>query len=232
MVIEEYVSTEDDWERENSNKAWGEKTKICLKLFHERKEIRKSEAATKANKKAKETWTITCPVEPTKTTEETIQQLHNTVPLIASLKTKAEPASTFSALTNITICIPEQRRSNPKHNGKKNFALDKLVFWSSDSSSESISEEESVAWYCSKCYREWYLSNNGITRLAKMLTLIVTSTESLNAVIANKAVQQWLWTASKIFGFIVYRYYTNWFCIQWIQQGWLCKDILHQQPGI
>ena len=151
---------------------------------------------------------------------------------IASLKTKAEPASTFSALTNITICIPEQRRSNPKHNGKKNFALDKLVFWSSDSSSESISEEESVAWYCSKCYREWYLSNNGITRLAKMLTLIVTSTESLNAVIANKAVQQWLWTASKIFGFIVYRYYTNWFCIQWIQQGWLCKDILHQQPGI
>ena len=68
---------------------------------------------------------------------------------IASLKTKAEPASTFSALTNITICIPEQRRSNPKHNGKKNFALDKLVFWSSDSSSESISEEESVAWYCS-----------------------------------------------------------------------------------
>ena len=51
-----------------------------------------------------------------------------------------------------------------------------------------------------QCYREWYLSNNGITRFAKMLTLIVT--ESLNAVIANKAVQQWLWTASKIFGFV------------------------------
>ena len=80
--------------------------------------------------------------------------------------------------------------------------LDKLVFWSSDSSSESISEEESVAWYCSKCYKEWYLSNNGITQFVKMLTLIVTSTESLNAVTANKVVQQWLWIASKIFGFV------------------------------
>ena len=77
------------------------------------------------------------------------------MPLIASLKTKTEePASTFSALTNITISIPEQRRSNPKRNGKKNFVLDELVFSSSDSSSESVSEEESVAWYCRKYYKE------------------------------------------------------------------------------
>ena len=76
------------------------------------------------------------------------------MPLITSLKTKTEePASTFSALTNITISIPEQRRSNPKRNGKKNFVLDELVFSSSDSSSESVSEEESVAWYCGKCYK-------------------------------------------------------------------------------
>ena len=68
------------------------------------------------------------------------------MPLIASLKTKTEePASTFSDLTNITISIPQQRRSNPKRNGKKNFVLDELVFLSSDSSGESISEEESVA---------------------------------------------------------------------------------------
>ena len=65
-----------------------------------------------------------------------------------------EPASTFSVLTNIPINIPEQRRSNPKRNGKKIFVLDELVFSSSDSSSESISEEESVAWYCRKCYKE------------------------------------------------------------------------------
>ena len=76
------------------------------------------------------------------------------MPLITSLKTKTkEPASTFSALTNITISIPEQRRSNPKRNEKKNFILDELVFSSSDSSSESVSEEESVAWYCGKCYK-------------------------------------------------------------------------------
>ena len=94
-------------------------------------------------------------VEPTKSAQETIQQLPNTVPLIASLKIKTEePASTFSALTNIAIRIPEQRRSNPKHNGKKNFVLDELVFSSSDSSSENVSEEEPVAWYCGKCYKE------------------------------------------------------------------------------
>ena len=33
-------------------------------------------------------------------------------------------------------------------------------------------------------------ANNGITQFVKMLTLIVTSTESLNSVIANKVVQQ------------------------------------------
>ena len=96
----------------------------CLKLFCERKEIKKSEAASKANKKAKETSTITHPVEPTKTTEETIQQPPDTVPLIASLETKMkESASMFGALTNITISIPEQRKSNPKCNEKKNFCV-------------------------------------------------------------------------------------------------------------
>ena len=51
-----------------------------------------------------------------------IQQLPKNVPSTASLKTKTEePASTFIALANITISIPEQRWSNPKHNGKKNF---------------------------------------------------------------------------------------------------------------
>ena len=125
------------------------------------------------------------------------------MPLIASLKTKTEePASTFSDLTNITISIPQQRRSNPKCNGKKNFVLDELVFSLSDSSSESVSEE-SVAWYCRKCYKETppghlkvhmttgsnvIFANNGITQFVKMLTLIVTLTESLNAVIANKVV--------------------------------------------
>ena len=94
-------------------------------------------------------------VEPTNSAQETIQQLPKTVPLIASLKTKTEePASTFSALTNVTFSIPEQRRSNPKHNVKKNFVSDELVFSSSDSSSESISEGESVAWYSRKCYKE------------------------------------------------------------------------------
>ena len=79
----------------------------------------------KNHKKGKETSTITLPVEPTKSAEETIHQPPNTVPLIASLKTKMEePASMFSALMNITISIPEQRRGNPKHNGKKNFVLD------------------------------------------------------------------------------------------------------------
>ena len=65
-----------------------------------------------------------------------------------------EPASTFSALTNMTISIPEQKKSNPKCNGKKNFVLDELVFLSSDSSSENVSEEESFLWYCGKCYKE------------------------------------------------------------------------------
>ena len=156
VIIEERVLTEDDWREKIATKYEAKKQKeLRLKLFRERKEIRKSEAAAKASKIAKETSTITRPVEPTKSAEEAIQQPPNTVPLIASLKTKTEePASTFSALMNITISIPEQRRSNPKRNGKKNFVLDELVFSSSDSSSESISEEESVAWYCRKCYKE------------------------------------------------------------------------------
>ena len=156
VIIEECVLKEDDCREKIAAKHKEKNQKeLHLKLFRERKEIRKSEAAAKANKKAKETSTIARPVDPTKSAEETIQQPPNTVPLIASLKTKTEePASTFSALTNITISIPEQGRSNPKCNRKKNFVLDKLVFSSSDSSSASVSEEESVAWYCRKCYKE------------------------------------------------------------------------------
>ena len=101
--------TEDDWrEKIVSMHEENIQKKLSLKLFRQRKEIRKSEAPAKANKKAKETSTITRPVEPTKTAEETIQQLPNTVPPITSLKTKTEgPASMFSALTNIPISIPE-----------------------------------------------------------------------------------------------------------------------------
>ena len=154
MITEERVLTEDDWREKIATKFEEKKQKeLRLKLFRERKKIRKSEAAAKANKKAKETSTITRPVEPTKSPEEAIQQPPNTEALITSLKTE-EPASTFSVLTNITISIPEQRRSNPKHNEKKNFVLNELVFSSSDSSSESVSEEESVAWYCGKYYKE------------------------------------------------------------------------------
>ena len=178
--------TEDDW-----------REKIAAK--------HKEKKQKELSKKAKETSTITRPVEPIKSAKEAIQQQPcNTVPLLASLKTKMEePASMLSALTNITISIPEQRRSNPKCNGKKNFVFDELVFSSSDLSSESVSEEESVAWYCRKCYKETppghlkvhmttgsnvIFANNGITQFVKMLTLIVTLTESLNAVIANKVV--------------------------------------------
>ena len=32
--------------------------------------------------------------------------------------------------------------------------FDEIVFLLSDSSSESVSEEELVAWYCGKCYKE------------------------------------------------------------------------------
>ena len=59
----------------------------------------------------------------------------------------------FSTVTDITISISEQRRSNPKCNGKKKFVLDELAFWSSDSSSESVSEE-SVVWYCKTYYKK------------------------------------------------------------------------------
>ena len=45
---------------------------LRLKNFHEREEIRKSVAAAKASKKAKETSFIICPVEPTKPAEEAI----------------------------------------------------------------------------------------------------------------------------------------------------------------
>ena len=77
------------------------------------------------------------------------------MPLIAFLKTKTKKrASAFSTLPNITISIPEQRRINPKRNAKKNFVLDELVFLSSDSSSENVSEGESFLWYCGKCYKE------------------------------------------------------------------------------
>ena len=51
----------DQWKEKTASKH-EEKTQkeLYLKLFHERKEMRKSEAAAKASKKAKETSTITC----------------------------------------------------------------------------------------------------------------------------------------------------------------------------
>ena len=82
-------------------------------------------------------------------------------------------------------------------------------------------------------------ANNGITRFVQMLTLLVTSTDSLNAERnikshkSHKVVQQSFGQLLRyLVLFIMYRYYTNKFCIQWIQHGWFCKDILHQQPGI
>ena len=61
-------------EGENSDKAQGEKTeRITLKLFRDRKEIGKIEAAAKGKIKTKKTLTkITRPVEPTKSAEVTI----------------------------------------------------------------------------------------------------------------------------------------------------------------
>ena len=99
VIIEERVLTEDD----SREKIAEKKTeRIVPKTFSWKKRNQKN------HKKGKETSTITLPVEPTKSAEETIHQPTNTVPLIASLKTKMEePASTFSALTNITISIPE-----------------------------------------------------------------------------------------------------------------------------
>ena len=90
VTIEEHVLMEDDWRGKITSKHDEKIQKeLCLKLFCERKEIRKSEAASKANK-ANEPSTITHLVEPTKTAEETIQQPPNTVPLIASLETKTK----------------------------------------------------------------------------------------------------------------------------------------------
>ena len=82
-------------------------------------------------------------------------------------------------------------------------------------------------------------ANNGVTQFVQMLTLILTSTESLNAVRNIKSHKSHK-VVQKIFGqllrylvlIIVYRYYTKRFCILWIQRGWFYKDILHQQPGI
>ena len=73
-------------------------------------------------------------------------------------------------------------------------------------------------------------ANNGITQFVQMLTLIVTSTESLNAVRnikSHKVMQQSFGQLLRyLVLFIVYRYYTNRVCIQWIQQGWFYKDLL------
>ena len=56
VIIEERVLTEDDWREKIAAKFEEKKQKeLRLKNFRERKEIRKSEAAAKANKKAKET---------------------------------------------------------------------------------------------------------------------------------------------------------------------------------
>ena len=62
MIIEERVLIENDWREKVATKHKAKKQKeLCLKLFRERKEIRKN--AAKANKKAKETSTITRPFE-------------------------------------------------------------------------------------------------------------------------------------------------------------------------
>ena len=132
--------------------------------------------------------------------------------------------------------------------------LDELVFLLSDSSSESVSEEESYVWYCGKCYKQtppghfkvnynnWIehnISKQWYHTICANVDLIVTSTESLNAVRnikshkSHKVVQQSFGQLLRyLVLFIVDRYYTNRVCIQWIQQGWFYKDILHQQPGI
>ena len=63
--------TEDDWREKIATKHKEKKQKeLRLKLFHDRKEIGKIEAA--ANIKTKKTSIITRPVEPTKSSEETI----------------------------------------------------------------------------------------------------------------------------------------------------------------
>ena len=62
VIIEERLLIENDWRENVATKHKEKKQKeLCLKLFCERKKIRKS--AAKANKKAKETSTITCPFE-------------------------------------------------------------------------------------------------------------------------------------------------------------------------
>ena len=95
------------------------------------------------------------------------------MPLIASLKKTEEPASTFSDLTNITISIPQLRRSNPKCNGKKNFVLDELL--------------KVILRLTMTIGSNVKFVNNGIMWFVKILALIVTLTDSLNAAIANKA---------------------------------------------
>ena len=93
--------TEGDWRDKIATKRRKNK-ELHLKLFRQRKEIRKSEASKQSSNRSN----------------------HSAVLLIAFLKTKTEnPASAFGALPNITISIPEQRRINPKRNGKKNFVL-------------------------------------------------------------------------------------------------------------
>ena len=67
VIIEERLLIENDWRDNVATKHKEKKQKeLCLKLFHERKKIRKS--AAKANKKVKETSTITRPFEKNKQT--------------------------------------------------------------------------------------------------------------------------------------------------------------------
>ena len=74
MIIEECVLTETDWRGEIVTKHKEKKQKeLRLKLFRDRKEIGKIEAAAKGKIKTKKTLTkITRPVEPTKSAEVTI----------------------------------------------------------------------------------------------------------------------------------------------------------------
>ena len=74
VIIEECVLTETDWRGKIVTKHKEKKQKeLRLKLFRDRKEIGKIEAAAKGKIKTKKTLTkITRPVEPTKSAEVTI----------------------------------------------------------------------------------------------------------------------------------------------------------------
>lgn len=72
VIIEEQVLTKDYWREKTESKHVKKIQKeLCLKLFHKKKKLGKREAIVKAKKKQSETSAIMCPVDPTKTAEET-----------------------------------------------------------------------------------------------------------------------------------------------------------------